>query len=465
MISVHYRQALPTELPQGQTGEWVAAVLPGCVLLVKYSSVLGGHASGSPDGLWRGLASANGVQDTLDTLTSNGLSATPPFALVQWGTESTPGPIRAILRGAITLTVHTEDGVSTTDASTAATWLELQFPLVRKFDLVVGSGTEGLADGLTDGTSLRLPLGSGVVVTSQVSVDLVVCSTPAAAGEAPQRAMPTLATVTTPPATLSDVPAAAPVAWVDPEATVTGLPAVSEVEPIDASNAASSVESGEKSAYDYLFGETMFRGVGDAAMHDDPEQDGEPVSPEVAIVGSIPPTPTDFDNDSDRNDNDDSSGGRNTGDHNTGDHDGHTVASADIAKLRASRKARASSTPTPVEVPKTPQLFLERGDGTREPLSEPILVGRSPTVSKMSGGVIPRLVVASGEDQDISRNHAQFTVEGGTVVVTDLHSRNGTLIILPGRSPQQLRQGEPTSVIVGTVIDLGGGVSFTVREE
>ena len=55
-------------------------------------------------------------------------------------------------------------------------------------------------------------------------------------------------------------------------------------------------------------------------------------------------------------------------------------------------------------------------------------------------------------------------VEGGTVVVTDLHSRNGTHVVLPGKSPQKLRQGEPTTVIVGTVVDLGGGVTFTVSE-
>jgi hypothetical protein len=39
------------------------------------------------------------------------------------------------------------------------------------------------------------------------------------------------------------------------------------------------------------------------------------------------------------------------------------------------------------------------------------------------------------------------------------------MVILPGRQPQQLRQGEPTSVIVGTVVDLGGGVTFTVCED
>jgi len=56
----------------------------------------------------------------------------------------------------------------------------------------------------------------------------------------------------------------------------------------------------------------------------------------------------------------------------------------------------------------------------------------------------------------------QFAVEGGTVVVTDLHSRNGTTIALPGKPPQLLRQGESTSVLVDTVVDLGGGVTITV---
>jgi pSer/pThr/pTyr-binding forkhead associated (FHA) protein len=82
----------------------------------------------------------------------------------------------------------------------------------------------------------------------------------------------------------------------------------------------------------------------------------------------------------------------------------------------------------------------------------------------VSSGALPRLVTIPG-DKDISRNHAQFAVEGGTVVVTDLHSRNGTQVIMPGKPPQQLRQGEPTAVIVGTVVDLGGGVTLTVREE
>jgi hypothetical protein len=38
------------------------------------------------------------------------------------------------------------------------------------------------------------------------------------------------------------------------------------------------------------------------------------------------------------------------------------------------------------------------------------------------------------------------------------------MIVLPGKSPQKLRAGEPTSVIPGTVVDLGSGVTLTVRQ-
>ncbi|KAB1659723.1 FHA domain-containing protein [Pseudoclavibacter chungangensis] len=64
---------------------------------------------------------------------------------------------------------------------------------------------------------------------------------------------------------------------------------------------------------------------------------------------------------------------------------------------------------------------------------------------------------------DISRNHVRIEVTGGVVVVSDLHSRNGTDIVMPGRPPQRLRAGEPTAVMPGTVVDLGSGIAFTVR--
>ena len=148
-----------------------------------------------------------------------------------------------------------------------------------------------------------------------------------------------------------------------------------------------------------------------------------------------------------------------------GDHDGHTVMTSDIAKLRAGRRApKAASAEAPKAATSTLVLAIST-TGAREPLTQPILVGRAPSVSKVSGDQIPRLLRVGTVDQDISRNHARIALEGDTVVVTDLHSRNGTLIVLPGKEPQKLRAGEPTSVIVGTVVDLGGGVTLTVDED
>lgn len=109
--------------------------------------------------------------------------------------------------------------------------------------------------------------------------------------------------------------------------------------------------------------------------------------------------------------------------------------------------------------PPQPALSLELPDGSREPLDAAVFVGRAP-----SAGPAGRSVRLEG-DGDISRNHARVDVEGGTVVVTDLGSRNGTVVRVPGRPAQKLRDGEPTPVLVGTVIDLGGGFELTVRDD
>lgn len=144
-----------------------------------------------------------------------------------------------------------------------------------------------------------------------------------------------------------------------------------------------------------------------------------------------------------------------------GDHDGMTIMAGDLRRMRDERRASASAPPP--EAPAPPTLRLELFNGTVETLDQTVIVGRSPSANKVSGGALPRLVTIPG-DKDISRNHVQFAVEGDTVVVTDLHSRNGTQVVLPGRTPQQLRQGEPTTIIAGTVVDLGGGVTLTLRE-
>lgn len=140
-----------------------------------------------------------------------------------------------------------------------------------------------------------------------------------------------------------------------------------------------------------------------------------------------------------------------------GDHDGSTVLAAEVAGL-------STGVPAPARPAADAPLALELPDGRLEPLTQPVLLGRSPNLAR-STGPLPRLLTVGGDDPDISRTHARVAVEGGTVLVTDLGSRNGTSVVIPGRAPQRLREHEPTAVLVGTVIDLGGGVILTVRED
>jgi hypothetical protein len=155
------------------------------------------------------------------------------------------------------------------------------------------------------------------------------------------------------------------------------------------------------------------------------------------------------------------------------DADDKTVVVDEIVKLRAKRSAGLAPPTTPPTVvapvatapvtasPNRQNLSLELPDGSRQPLDAVVLVGRAP--SAPADGPPSRLVRLEG-DGDISRNHARVAVEGGTVVVTDLGSRNGTIVRIPGRAAQKLREGEPTPVLVDTVIDFGGGIEVSVRE-
>jgi len=147
-----------------------------------------------------------------------------------------------------------------------------------------------------------------------------------------------------------------------------------------------------------------------------------------------------------------------------GDHDGLTVASIDLRRLRAER-ASGGGEATPaggITAPPAPSSSLRMPDGSVEAIGHEVVLGRAPSVSQVSGGRIPRLLTVGAGDPDISRNHLRVAVEGDTVVVTDLHSRNGTHVVVPGKAPVKLRAGEPTPVLAGTVVDLGGGWTIQV---
>jgi FHA domain len=362
-----------------------------------------GHAEGVAR-LWEGLTAGDDVQGVLDELTSRGLSNTPPFAVVSWDGDLAGGNalVRTIVRGDVDARLQTSAGPVTVSGRGVSTWVEQSHRGVAAFS-VSAATSAGPVIGHGDAREL-LPLVGGAVRTRWI-------------------------------ATASEGAAAAPPAS---ELTVAGFD--DDLTPARAASADMHLDTG----YDHLFGATLMRGVEQAAVRPDDPDEAPADLPAAGLASAGVATDTLIDPD-------------------TGDHDGFTVMSGEIQKLRDSR--RRPVRPAPHVAAPAPRLSLLLPNGSRELLTQPVLVGRSPSVSKVSGGHVPRLVSLGSADQDISRNHVQFQVEGDTVVVTDLHSRNGTIVVLPGKPPQKLRQGEPTSVIVGTVVDLGGGVTLTVCED
>jgi hypothetical protein len=210
--------------------------------------------------------------------------------------------------------------------------------------------------------------------------------------------------------------------------------------------------------YDHLFGETVHRDLEEAGVR--------PAEPDPEGPGTALDT----------------------------DHDGSTVLRADIAALRAGAPAAppAAGVPQvlgilcpmghgnppasldcrrcgaslpdvdPVLIPRPSLGRLCVSDGSQVELDRSVLIGRQPTASRFSADELPHLLRVGGQQQDISRTHAEVRVEDWNVLVVDLSS-NGTWLVRPGVDPQRLHRDEPVLVLPGSVLDLGDGI--TIRYE
>lgn len=415
-----------------EAGTLLAVVSGARALLVRIPD-----EAATVDALWEAVATGTNIQAVVEVLASGGLFSTPPFALFEatTGSPATGFTITCIVRGDIPLELTTLAGSETVDASGVSTWVERSVAGVVAFQAGTPTGAGSLP------VVGAAAWASSITWSASGSVAAPAAAAPSAAARPiiPSATAPIAAAPITPAPVVAPEPAQAPAPQI-PEHTIAAQTVTSSaIDDLVAAASASSTAQPETPAtgYDSLFEETMMRSIENAAVRP-PSEDAD----HGDAVSTTPPA----------------------SDHNTaGDHDGMTVMSGDIAKLRAGRRGRkAAANDAPAEASVAYTLALSTGGV--ESLEGLALVGRSPSVSKVSGGQVPKLIAIPG-DQDISRNHVQFAVEGGTVVVTDLHSRNGTTITLPGKTPQLLRQGESTSVLVGTVVDLGGGVTITVGHE
>ena len=75
-------------------------------------------------------------------------------------------------------------------------------------------------------------------------------------------------------------------------------------------------------------------------------------------------------------------------------------------------------------------------------LDQSLVVGRQPSVSRVQGAVMPKLIQVASPSGDISRSHVEVRLEGWHVMLCDLKATNGTVLVREGQPPRRLAQGE-----------------------
>lgn len=88
-------------------------------------------------------------------------------------------------------------------------------------------------------------------------------------------------------------------------------------------------------------------------------------------------------------------------------------------------------------------------------LDRPCVVGRRPSAPRIPQGPGPRLVRVPSPLKEVSSTHLEVRQLGSSVIVTDLRSTNGSVVMVPGSVPRKLRQGESVVVSPGTLVDIG----------
>jgi hypothetical protein len=131
-----------------------------------------------------------------------------------------------------------------------------------------------------------------------------------------------------------------------------------------------------------------------------------------------------------------------------------------------SKRCRVCGSPVARRVPQFvagPVLaVLRASDGSTAEVDRPVLIGRAPS-GDLSSSRSPRLMPVPSPNHDISRTHLEVAPDDWQIVVTDLNSTNGTVLVRPGTvDRQQLAPGEPVPVQLGSVMELGDGVSVLI---
>jgi len=410
--------------------------------------------------IWTALRDGAGLTELLTDLLRPGIAAVPPFALI----DIDGATVHALVRGEIVVEVTTADGARSISGAQMTTWAEAVVGDARRVVL----RTPGSADA---DLARALPVLSGVVRAAVAVVDLresrVAGGTGGAAGRraaAPPGGAGSVVGDPPPESAPARTPAAAPVVGPISAAPSAGtsngtdqvddedderesVPVWAPVRAIQPERAGAppAVQSAPRPGL-LLSGDKDEEDDRDARTAPQPRVPLSLVPPRLGVH--------------DLGVEDAVDGGHGQ------DHDGLTVLSSDVVALRrqlpewAGDEVPSLAVPTPRN-PAPAKLVLSTGLVVS--LNRPVLLGRAPQVTRVSNNEIPRLVTLASPNQDISRTHAEVRMDGDDVVVTDLRSTNGVLLLRQGSGPQRLHPGEPTVVEPGVVVDLGEGATFLVE--
>ncbi|CCH28421.1 FHA domain-containing protein [Actinosynnema sp. NPDC047251] len=111
-------------------------------------------------------------------------------------------------------------------------------------------------------------------------------------------------------------------------------------------------------------------------------------------------------------------------------------------------------------VPRPPLGVLRLSTGELITLDRNVILGRDPQVTDRSP-TAPHAIRLANQGNDISRNHVEVRLDGWDVLVVDLGSKNGTTMIAPGWSPQELAGLIPAILTPGSRVMVGEGAFFT----
>jgi hypothetical protein len=117
-----------------------------------------------------------------------------------------------------------------------------------------------------------------------------------------------------------------------------------------------------------------------------------------------------------------------------------------------------------VQVQRPPLGRMRLSTGELIDLDQSLIVGRQPSVSRVQGSVMPKLVQVASPSGDISRSHVEVRLEGWHVMLCDLKATNGTVLVREGQPPRRLAQGEMAILLDGDIAELGDDVSLRFEE-